>query len=263
MTDSIPRFRTARTALLTLAAAGLLVAACDAPTPAEEPTTTGPEAAASREADGTAASAGGPQLTNPGEVLERLATGYGPDAREVGAEDSVTVRLHVSRDGRVSRGEIVRSSGHEALDRAALAAADEMEFEQPLDGATAGGDWTTYSFSFFRSPGAPHFGLRPSPELDPKGLHRNVGDGGRRELRLRADSIRLRGNASLEPGDGGSPLVIVDGVRVDREGVLADLRPSEITSIEVLKGPSAVEAYGEEARDGVVRITTKAAGSDG
>jgi hypothetical protein len=55
-----------------------------------------------------------------------------------------------------------------------------------------------------------------------------------------------------------SPLLIVDGKRTswDEPG---DLNPSEILSVDVSKGDSAVVRFGEEARKGVVVITTKQA----
>ena len=35
------------------------------------------------------------------------------------------------------------------------------------------------------------------------------------------------------------------------------LSPDQIKSIEILKGESAIKAYGAEAKDGVIKITTK------
>jgi hypothetical protein len=51
------------------------------------------------------------------------------------------------------------------------------------------------------------------------------------------------------------PMFIVDGKRLV-DGA-ADLNPSEIESVEVFKGPKAIEIYGEDARDGVVIITSR------
>lgn len=53
-----------------------------------------------------------------------------------------------------------------------------------------------------------------------------------------------------------APLLFVDGSRADA-AALENVDPSEIRSIEVVKGPVAVERYGEEAAGGVLRITTK------
>lgn len=53
------------------------------------------------------------------------------------------------------------------------------------------------------------------------------------------------------------PIFIVDGKRLV-DGA-ADLNPGDIESVEVFKGPKAVEMYGEEARNGVVVITSRRA----
>ena len=53
------------------------------------------------------------------------------------------------------------------------------------------------------------------------------------------------------------PMFIVDGKRL-LDGA-ADLNPSEIESVEVFKGAKAIEVYGEEARHGVVVVTSRKA----
>lgn len=82
--------------------------------------------------------------------------------------------------------------------------------------------------------------------------------------------VRIRGQASLSLGN--SPLLYVDGVRVNNEAAsgpinqafgsrsisrLNDFNPEDIESIEVLKGPSAATLYGTEAANGVINIITK------
>ena len=81
-------------------------------------------------------------------------------------------------------------------------------------------------------------------------------------------NIRIRGQStfSLSP----NPLVYIDGVRVSNaedmglfddagggRSMLGTIDPSEIESIEVLKGPSAATLYGTEASRGVIQIITK------
>ena len=52
-------------------------------------------------------------------------------------------------------------------------------------------------------------------------------------------------------------IVVIDGVRVP-ESVMNEIPPSEIVSVEVVKGPEALKLYGaSEAAHGVIRITTK------
>jgi TonB-dependent SusC/RagA subfamily outer membrane receptor len=52
------------------------------------------------------------------------------------------------------------------------------------------------------------------------------------------------------------PMVLLEGHRITYE-TLKRMDSEEIASISVLKGQPAVDQYGEEARDGVVLITTK------
>jgi TonB-dependent SusC/RagA subfamily outer membrane receptor len=65
------------------------------------------------------------------------------------------------------------------------------------------------------------------------------------------------GQGHYPPTPCTKPIFIVDGKRLADDGI--DLNPSEIESVEVMKGPTAVQAYGEDARNGVVLITTKRA----
>ncbi|MPM82470.1 hypothetical protein SDC9_129531 [bioreactor metagenome] len=47
-----------------------------------------------------------------------------------------------------------------------------------------------------------------------------------------------------------------------RDFDLNTLKPAEIESVDVLKGKSANEIYGDEGRNGVIIITTKKSNSD-
>ena len=84
-------------------------------------------------------------------------------------------------------------------------------------------------------------------------------------------TVRGVGTLSLR----SDPLVYVDGVRVNNSGaagpglgvrdrqpggevnVLSDFNPSDIESIEIIKGPAAATLYGTEASAGVIQIITK------
>lgn len=77
--------------------------------------------------------------------------------------------------------------------------------------------------------------------------------------------VIIRGNNSLTGNN--QPLFVVDGMPIDNsagdDGALdygnnaADINPSDIESIEVLKGPNAAALYGSRAANGVILITTK------
>ncbi len=82
--------------------------------------------------------------------------------------------------------------------------------------------------------------------------------------------IRIRGSASLSQSN--EPIVIVDGIRIDRGGGyggfvsaggsaspsrLDDINPNSIKRVEVLKGAAAATLYGTEASNGVIQVFTK------
>ena len=51
-------------------------------------------------------------------------------------------------------------------------------------------------------------------------------------------------------------LILIDGEKKTKKE-MDGLSPDQIKSIEILKGESAIKAYGAEAKDGVIKITTK------
>jgi len=81
-----------------------------------------------------------------------------------------------------------------------------------------------------------------------------------------AANIKIRGNTSINLDN--TPIIYVDGARINTDarsrGVggamsdrMLDIDPSNIASIEIVKGPAAATLYGTEAAAGVIRITTK------
>jgi TonB-linked SusC/RagA family outer membrane protein len=84
-----------------------------------------------------------------------------------------------------------------------------------------------------------------------------------------AITVRVRGSSSISGGN--DPLYVIDGVPMTQgnqqalnigfggQGIdaIADLNPTEIERIEVLKDASAAAIYGSRASNGVVLITTK------
>lgn len=62
--------------------------------------------------------------------------------------------------------------------------------------------------------------------------------------------FKIRGTSSI---NGGSPLILVDGVSID----ISSLNPNDIESVSVLKDASAAAVYGARAAFGVILITTK------
>ena len=66
--------------------------------------------------------------------------------------------------------------------------------------------------------------------------------------------VRIRGNRSLLADN--APLYVVDGIPLTA-GSMADINPSDIESMEILKDASATAIYGSRGANGVVLITTK------
>jgi TonB-linked SusC/RagA family outer membrane protein len=69
----------------------------------------------------------------------------------------------------------------------------------------------------------------------------------------RSASFNVRGNTSI--GQGGSALVLIDGV----EGDPSMLNPNDVASVSVLKDAASSAIYGARGSFGVVLITTKSA----
>ncbi|MGI6222630.1 MAG: SusC/RagA family TonB-linked outer membrane protein [Prevotella sp.] len=69
----------------------------------------------------------------------------------------------------------------------------------------------------------------------------------------RQATLNIRGTTSI--GQGGSALVLIDGV----EGDLAMLNPDDIESVSVLKDAASSAIYGSRAPYGVILVTTKTA----
>lgn len=65
--------------------------------------------------------------------------------------------------------------------------------------------------------------------------------------------INIRGYTSI---NGGSPLIVIDGIVSDSE-VLSRLNPSDIEAVSVLKDASSSAIYGSRAAFGVLLVTTK------
>lgn len=78
--------------------------------------------------------------------------------------------------------------------------------------------------------------------------------------------IRIRGGSSLAASN--EPLIVIDGVPVDGEGIsgmrnpLSTINPNDIESFTVLKDASAAAIYGSRASNGVIIITTKKSKED-
>lgn len=78
-----------------------------------------------------------------------------------------------------------------------------------------------------------------------------------RRLRNGGVSVRIRGVRSLSAP--GEPLWVIDGVpkQPGSDGVLPDLDPRDIASIDVLRDGGSLAAYGSRGANGVILITMR------
>jgi TonB-dependent SusC/RagA subfamily outer membrane receptor len=72
------------------------------------------------------------------------------------------------------------------------------------------------------------------------------------------DVIVLQGNSIVIKTEGKKvpALIFVDGEKATQKEMDA-MSPDQIKSVEILKGDAAIKVYGAEAKDGVIKITTK------
>lgn len=73
-----------------------------------------------------------------------------------------------------------------------------------------------------------------------------------------APSIRVRGTGSISADS--QPLVVVDGFPGSL--TLADINPSDVKSIEILKDAASAAIYGSRAANGVILVTTKSGSAE-
>lgn len=165
-TLTTPRRRIGTGLRLALGSVAVLVvgAACEMPAPTESER---PDAApVLRDLDLQEASVAGdtsdgprftpydvpPRLVNPGEVQQTLDQEYPPLLKESGIGGEVVLWLHLSDEGEVLdarvREEPSGSSGYDALDAAALAAADAMRFEPAMNRDEATAVWVQIPITF-------------------------------------------------------------------------------------------------------------------
>lgn len=71
----------------------------------------------------------------------------------------------------------------------------------------------------------------------------------------RPAQVNIRGSRSITGSN--EPLYVIDGLPVAAGGRSIDFNPSDVESMDILKGPAAAALYGVRASNGVIVITTK------
>ncbi len=90
-----------------------------------------------------------------------------------------------------------------------------------------------------------------------KSVHYNIDNKkeDNQDLSLKGEAVRISVKG-VGTSSAGSPLIVVDGKIIPNDE-MNKISPDDIDNINVLKGKSATEAYGEDAKNGVIIIYTK------
>ena len=136
---------------LGVVSAGVLVMACNTPAPdrvveADEPAgaTVVEAVPESMITPFTVA----PELKNREEVLQALEDAYPPLLRDAGIGGRTFVWLRIDETGTVRETRLKESSGHEALDQAALKVAERMRFTPALNRGERVAVWIALPIAF-------------------------------------------------------------------------------------------------------------------
>jgi TonB family protein len=89
-----------------------------------------------------------PDIKNRNELMQALEAEYPPALREAGVGGTVQVWFFIDEKGRVGRTQINKSSGHQALDDAALRVASVMDFTPAFDGDKPVPVWISLPITF-------------------------------------------------------------------------------------------------------------------
>jgi len=102
-----------------------------------------------------------PDIKNRAEIATALEREYPPLLRDAGIGGSVQVWLFIDEDGVVQRVQVDESSGHKALDQAALKVASGVEFTPALNREKKVPVWISLPITFRTAPPVPE----PSSEI--------------------------------------------------------------------------------------------------
>ena len=193
----------------------------------------------------------------PSKLFEYIAKNirYPAEAEKAGVVGRVIVSFVVEKDGSVSNAKVVRSI-NPALDAEALRVINGMPKWTP---GKQNGEATRVKYVV-----PVNFRL----QNEKAGAFKNDDDPKAYEGASKLNDVVVVGygekpsvtdkesRATIRSISGKEPYIIVDGSPIDN-AKLKDIDPKTIDHMEVLKDKSAIEKYGEKAKDGVILITTK------
>ena len=150
---------------------------------------------------------------------------YPAEEKEAGHQGRVMVQFAINTDGSVSDVKVMRSTGYEALDNEAVRVISSSPNWKP---GMVNGEPVKVTFMF------PVIYQVRGDKDDPKPAGQTI---------------------SIRSVSGATPLIILDGVKYI--GELSAIDPSTIEKMEVLKDEETLKKYGDEAKNGVILITSK------
>lgn len=150
---------------------------------------------------------------------------YPAEEKEAGHQGRVMVQFAINTDGSVSDVKVMRSTGYEALDNEAVRVISSSPNWKP---GMVNGQPVKVTFMF------PVIYQVRGDQDDPKPAGQTI---------------------SIRTASGAMPLIILDGVKYI--GELSAIDPSTIEKMEVLKDEETIKKYGDEAKNGVILITSK------
>ena len=197
-----------------------------------------------------------PRLLNGSEIGRLSGQAYPRLLRDAGIGGTVRLSFSVDEEGQVRAASVATSSGHASLDVAALSLAPSYRFEPALDGGEPVAAEFEVPITFQVRGRAISF----SPSSSVNSTRVEVEDG---SVSLSTTGhVRLgREDFVLDEGFDASPIIYLDGIRVDMDiqtstFSMQDIMSTlDIESVEVIRGSQAVELYGAEASDGVILLT--------
>ncbi len=193
-----------------------------------------------------------------GEAMKFLAKNikYPVAAQQAKIEGRVIVQFVVERDGSISDVHTLRGVNPD-LDAEAIRVVSLMPKWKPgkQRGKAVAVKYTMPIMFRLQSP-APkneeaasiqHINLKVDKDADSDNV-----DLVKNHLRSRYTGTKVHG------AEGKSPLIVVDGeVKGNGTDILSKIPDDQIQSITVLKNATAVAEFGDKAKDGVIKITTK------
>jgi len=178
---------------------------------------------------------------------------YPKEAEDKCLQGRVVTTFVVEKDGSITDAKIVRGIDP-ALDAEALRVVNSMPNWIPgkQDGEPVRVKYTIpITFHLVGGETTPTDNEHKVNQTDGSVVVGNTADKGK-VLAYTIGSISARNGIGTE----NPPLVIVDGTAIDFDKI-NEVKPKSIDHIEILKSKSAIEKYGEKAKNGVIIITTK------